>query len=179
MRLNFNLPTILMLLGAIILANCLSSPVPEENPVNQEVTIEDELIILGASNRAGLQLPEYKVWFDTTYQSYALDTSMLTSIKPMLENFKVQMILGTWCSDSQREVPRMYKVLDFLNVPEDNIIQVCVDQSKTKPEELLEKYNFEYVPTFIFINSDKEIGQIVEMPTESLEKDILGFLSES
>ncbi len=30
-----------------------------------------------------------------------------------------------------------------------------------------------FVPTFIFYRNDEEIGRIVEMPYESLEKDML------
>ena len=168
-----------LLMSPFLFMNCSSNKDENTENINQEVTIDDELLILGTCNREGLQLPEYKVWFEPTYESYKLDTASLAAIHPKMKIFQVHIILGTWCEDSQREVPGLYKILDYLGVPDEDIFQICVDRSKTKPEDLLLDYNVEYVPTLIFRNNGREVGQIIEMPSESLEKDILGFLSDS
>lgn len=84
----------------------------------------------------------------------------------------VLIFFGTWCHDSQREVPRMLKILETVGLPADNIEMVTLDYSKADPGGLAVAHAVEFTPTFIFYRQQKEIGRIVEKPATSLEEAI-------
>jgi thiol-disulfide isomerase/thioredoxin len=85
--------------------------------------------------------------------------------------------MGTWCSDSRRDSPAFFKLMDFLNVKNKKLKLIAMSLEKNTPDSLekgLEIYN---IPTFIFKKDGKEINRIVEFPIETLEKDIFNILS--
>ena len=81
--------------------------------------------------------------------------------------------MGTWCSDSRREVPRFFKILDKLNYDQKNVTLICVDRKKAAQTGNVDKLKIELVPTLIFYKDNAEIGRIVESPKETLEKDLM------
>jgi thiol-disulfide isomerase/thioredoxin len=81
--------------------------------------------------------------------------------------------MGTWCSDSRREVPRMLKVLDIIGFPKENLSIINVDRNKKGIADEADDLNIELVPTFILYEDEKEIGRIIETPEETLEKDLV------
>ena len=86
--------------------------------------------------------------------------------------------MGTWCSDSQREIPNFYKLLDEANFDYKNLELVTVDKKK-KAKGLEKGFDIIRVPTFIFYKNGKEIGRFVEHALEgsTIEDDILKIIS--
>jgi thiol-disulfide isomerase/thioredoxin len=86
-----------------------------------------------------------------------------------------------WCSDSQREVPYLYKILDKVNFDRDDVSLVGVDEDKIVPgisDEKRQDLNIINVPTIIVLdNEGKEINRIVEFPQETLEEDFYKIIS--
>ncbi len=101
---------------------------------------------------------------------------MLNEVKT---DYTIKIVMGTWCSDSRREVPRFYKLLDELKLVDEEITLINVDRMKKVPEINMDDLNILLVPTFIIYRGGKEIGRIVETPIETLEKDLLNILSNS
>jgi thiol-disulfide isomerase/thioredoxin len=87
------------------------------------------------------------------------------------------IVLGTWCSDSKREVPRFFRVFDKLGWDKEIITMYAVDKGKTLPE--FEKLNLdiERVPTFLIYNADELVGTIVETPETSFEEELIRILA--
>jgi thiol-disulfide isomerase/thioredoxin len=85
--------------------------------------------------------------------------------------------MGTWCEDSQHQVPGFYQVLEQLKFDEKQVSLIIVDRTKTTPDHLEKDKNITNVPTFIFYKNGKELQRIVESPVESLEKDMLKIVS--
>lgn len=122
----------------------------------------------------------YNSWFIPEYEDYSVDTSTLNVLKKsLLDNITITIVIGTWCSDSQRETPRFVKILEYLDFDLDNITAIGVNRKKQAPNTEVNELNINYVPTIIFFKDNKEIGRIVESPEESLEKDMVKFLSPS
>ncbi|HXI11357.1 MAG TPA: HEAT repeat domain-containing protein [Thermoanaerobaculia bacterium] len=89
---------------------------------------------------------------------------------------RLEVYLGTWCDDSQREVPRLLKILESLETVHKTTLPVsyvAVDRSKKKPEALLQNKSIEKVATFILFRGNEEIGRIVETPDGLLEDHLL------
>ena len=165
---------IIPLISFLILLGCASSK--ELNTiVFSEQTNQD--ILTGNGNREVLKKEPFASWYINEYANYNVDIETLEKISNEgLKNITVQVILGTWCPDSRREVPRFYKIMDHLNYPEEKIILIGVNRNKEAPVKKFQDLQIERVPTFIFYKKQNEIGRIVETPLKSLEKDLLNII---
>lgn len=134
-------------------------------------------ILIGFSNREAFIDTNFSWWFDSGYKFYRPDTNVIADLKRVSSDYTITIVMGTWCSDSRREVPRFYKILDELNYSDENIKLINVDRDKVGIDNGVDSLNIELVPTFIIYNNDKEIGRIIETPNESLEKDMSKILN--
>lgn len=91
---------------------------------------------------------------------------------------EITVYLGTWCSDSRREVPRFWRALDQTGgmVPF-TVEYVAVDEDKREPAGLLEGVDLQYVPTFVVRRDGEEIGRVVEVARDGIEGDLLALLT--
>lgn len=97
-------------------------------------------------------------------------------IENSLSGIKIKVVLGTWCHDSQVQVPRFFKILTEADYKKDTAEILCVNLDKKIPGKNISSLNIKRVPTFIFYQDEKEIGRIVESPKQSLEEDMLNIL---
>jgi thiol-disulfide isomerase/thioredoxin len=93
-------------------------------------------------------------------------------------DLKVMILFGTWCHDSEREVPRMLKLLAKSGVEEENISLISLDIRKEDPEYRAKALDVRLTPTFIFLTGGAELGRIVERPKVNLEHDIKTMLRQ-
>jgi hypothetical protein len=148
------------------------------NTARGKVNIPLQDTIIGYFDFAELQNEPYNLWYETEYASYSLDTATLNNeVINNVEQVEMTVVIGTWCSDSQREIPRFVKILNYLEYDTQKIIAIGVNRNKKAPFTEVDELNIEYVPTIIFKYEGKEIGRIIESPEESLEKDILSIVS--
>ena len=139
----------------------------------------EEDIICGYCNQEGLASGQFNSWFEPEYKSYVVDDSTLLTINTdLLLSCNIVVVLGTWCSDSQREIPRLLKILDFIQFPRENLKLICVDRSKNAEGTEVENLDIQLVPTIIFYNGGTELGRIIEAPEVSLESDIAKILGQ-
>ena len=142
-------------------------------------TIDDSMMLLGRIDEKGLNGDDFIEWYQENYEAHELDTTSIKEINKKIKQTQIKMFMGTWCSDSQREVPAFYKILNQTDFDHTNLEVIAVSQEKDTPNKLEEGFAIEYVPTIIFYKNDKEIGRYVEVAQETLEKDILAILNES
>jgi len=148
----------------------------------QSVSVDGLPMLLGRIDRQSLLAPDYASWFQTEYNTYTVNDKALEGVESRLKGVSVEVFMGTWCSDSQRDVPRFYKIMDYLKWNEKNCVLIAVDDHpdrlKTSPLGEERGKNIEFVPTFIFSRNGTEIGRIVEMPKRSLEADMAEILTK-
>lgn len=118
------------------------------------------------------QILDHFPQFKKNYLSYQPDTTLFQRLKQISNPVEIVTILGTWCSDSRREVPKYMKLMDDLKNEQITNRFICVDRSKRDAAGVAEKFNIEYVPTFIVLSDGKEIGRIIETPEISFEEDL-------
>ena len=111
--------------------------------------------------------------FKVNYQSYQPSAELVSSFKADLpEALEVRVLFGTWCHDSEREVPRLLKLLNLAGMPDESVEMYALDLKKKDPGGMADAMGIKYTPTFIFYVGGREIGRIVERPEESLISDI-------
>lgn len=149
-------------------------------PQDKFKTIVDEksgkTMLVGEVTREAFADTSYSWWFNSEYENYSPDDSVLDSIFLKSSDVNVVIVLGTWCSDSRREVPRFLKIADLLNISSERLKLICVDRDKKDLTGETDSLLIELVPTFIFYREGKEIGRITETPIETLEKDFNGIV---
>lgn len=138
---------------------------------------EEYTDIIGLFDRKELSNNPHAEWFDQNYSDYNLDQKTLDKLKPLFKDLEITVFMGTWCSDSRKEIPVFYKLIDKLNFDEESIELIGMTLEKTTPDSLELNQNLINVPTFIFKKDGKEINRIVEFPLETIEKDILEILT--
>jgi thiol-disulfide isomerase/thioredoxin len=119
---------------------------------------------------------EMKEKFGSEYPAYQPDSISVKKLQSLIAGIEITLVLGKWCGDCQREVPRFYKVLDMAGVSETAINLICVDESKNAPDGLIDGLSIKHVPTFILSANNKEIGRITELPLATLENDMVTIL---
>ena len=142
-----------------------------ESAVAQDVDQKD--ILIGPFQRKDLEKEPYKEWFTSNYESYTPSSEEMKMITENINDYKITVFMGTWCSDSKREVPRLFKMLDESGYDSADLKLIAVDESKETPSGIEKEYDVEYVPTIIFEKNGKEVNRFVEYPQgESLEHDL-------
>lgn len=110
--------------------------------------------------------------FANNYSDYQLSEEEITAIKAVADKVTINVFFGTWCHDSEREVPRLLQSLKNSQV---KVSLIALDDNKSDPEGLAKQSAIKYTPTFIIYASGVEIGRIIERPEQSLAEDILAI----
>ena len=168
-----------ILLGVILLISINSCA--QRVIVNREVeSHKDGKILLGTQTLDQFHKEPYKTWFDEEYNRYQIDEPSLTELKKeKLNSYSLVVFVGSWCSDSHREFPRLIKILNALKYNTEKMQIIAVNRKKESPAGEEGLYNISRVPTIIVKKYGKEIGRITEMPeTGFLEKDLLNILKK-
>ena len=119
-----------------------------------------------------------------TDKTFVLDTSEFTlsdedlkQVTHWPDDLHIDIYFGTWCHDSQREVPKMLNILKENNGISSQLI--ALDYDKSDPQGLANTNGIKYTPTFIVSMGNKELGRIIERPTLSLVADITAMIAKN
>ncbi len=137
----------------------------------------DEPMLVGTIERGMLENSEDYYWYIPEFEEYQVDSLTLDKFDGLLEDKQITVVMGTWCGDSHREVPRFFKILDYLNYSSDKVYLIAVNRQKLGIADEVNELNIERVPTFIIYDKNRnELGRIIESTDKSLEKDLLKIL---
>ena len=150
---------------------------------NHEEKQNKSSFLLGKINKEAFSEAPYADWFTRGYNQYIPDANIINTLKEQLPSYTITAFMGTWCGDSKRETPRLYKILDAAEFPLDRLTLIAVARSaeayKQSPGGEHEGKNIHRVPTIIIYKDGKELNRIVESPVVSLEQDILHIIENN
>lgn len=168
-------------LAVLTAVNCGSTNQKEQNeqpePVANEVAEQQDEVLVGTIEQEDLEQAPHLSWFDPMYQSYTPSADALQVIKDNINDYDIKLFMGTWCADSQREVPKFLKLLELSGYNMSNLEIIAVEEDKTLPDNRQEEYKVVYVPTIIFLKNAEEVNRFVEYPQETFEEDIAAIVS--
>jgi hypothetical protein len=145
-------------------------------------------LLLGTVD-AGAILAAFPDWPEDL-EDWLPDAAAITALRQVASSTDILCVLGTWCGDSQREVPRFWRLLEITANPNLRFTMVAVGRSTDAAAEQAlaglglgasyrADHRTEKIPTFIFSSEGREIGRIVETPQVSLEADALTILESA
>jgi hypothetical protein len=139
-------------------------------------------MLIGYTTREAFKDTSFSWWFDSEYEMYEPDSVIAPQLKEKMDNVSIKIAMGTWCSDSRREIPRFLKITDAIGYPSDKITFISVNREKFAEIKKVtgepEEFKVDLVPTIFFYRNNEEIGRIEEMPAETLEQDMLKIISK-
>jgi thiol-disulfide isomerase/thioredoxin len=178
--------TILIFIAIVYLSGCNSSkhaavqdmtqPSLPAEPVKFDY-YEQTSWLLGFFEPVMMKREPHAAWFMNGFDSYTPSSASMNMLMDLpKDDLTIKIILGSWCPDSRREVPRFMKILDIWKFPADRVTFIGTDVNKISPIGDYESLDIERVPTFIFYRNNIEAGRIIEVPKTSLEQDIVNIL---
>jgi hypothetical protein len=163
----------------LILTGCRTSKPVVVKPAGTNFS-EQITWLLGYINPDQFSKPPHSEWFIKGFDAYVPEQEVIEKLKQAVkDDLSIQIVMGTWCPDSRREVPRFMKILNLIDFPAGNVTVIGVDNSKQAPVGGYDKLEIERVPTFIFLRNKVEAGRIIENPVTSLEQDMLNILTRN
>ena len=117
-------------------------------------------------------------WFQKNYESYIVDEVIQNEDFSKLNEYNIEIFMNTKCHDSEREVPRLLKILNTLNFSNENLRIVLLNSEKKTIDGLEIGKDITNTPTIIFLKNSNEENRIVEFPFENLEKDIFRIIND-
>lgn len=88
---------------------------------------------------------------------------------------QIDVYFGTWCGDSRREVPRLWKTIEG-GTPPFTIRYIAMPRDKAR-RKYPEGVSVAQLPTFIVKRAGKEVGRVVETAPDGIEADLLTLLN--
>ena len=122
--------------------------------------------------------PDWKAIYDAYTPDAATVAKIGDAAAKAKGDLRIEVIFGSWCSDSLDQVPAFLKILDQAGKDAIPAVYTGVPRAKEKRGDLMTKLKIEAIPTFIVYRKDAEIGRIVETPKTTLEADLLEILSK-
>jgi len=160
--------TLIFLLPLLISAQDLNKIIVEEK--------SGKPFAIGYCNNEVFADSNFSWWFKPEYENCEINSNDIDAIKERISDLHIKIVLGTWCSDSRREVPRFLKILNEINFNMNNLKIICVDRDKKADGTEVENLNIKFVPTFILFRGGNEISRIVETPQTTLQEDLKKML---
>jgi hypothetical protein len=163
----------------ILCVGCCLTALPPAVPAAAEEAAAGEVILTGTLTREEIEaaMPE---WVGLAMEA-EIDRRAAQALAAVPEGARVTVYLGTWCSDSRREISRLWRALDEIGYEAGSglpfeLEYIGVDRDKREPGGRAVAAEVLYVPTFVVQRQGKEVGRIVEESPRSIEEDLLALL---
>lgn len=123
------------------------------------------------------EIPEFR----HNREAYQPQEQWLSFLRKATSKYALVVAMGTWCSDSREQVPRLLKIHEELGKesPFSQITLLGVDRSKkVVPVAAFPFGAVERVPTMVVTFGGAEVGRVVETPlAPTLEEDLVRILA--
>lgn len=110
--------------------------------------------------------------FKKEFDSHIPEVKDVNNFK-MLKGSDLVVFFGVWCHDSQREVPRLLKLIDTSGVNLNSVTLIAINQKKELPQSYQDQFKVKYTPTFFVLQQQQVIAKLVEKPKNSITQDLL------
>jgi thiol-disulfide isomerase/thioredoxin len=132
-----------------------------------------------------LEWPELEAvpgWLEE-YHAAQPDPVVIERLRTAAGSYRIVTVLGSWCEDSEREVPRLVRVLDELEVPifEHRMIGVDrmrrIDDAELAIAAGVERTVARVATIVVFDGDGLELGRIVETAEKPIEQLLVDFIA--
>lgn len=113
--------------------------------------------------------------FQASYDSFIVTPEQIATLQSIDRKLRLVILFGSWCHDSQREVPRLLKLLDAADNKNIAVSLIGIGLGKAEPKAVVAQYELAFTPTVIVFDGAREIGRIIESPKQNWAADLHGL----
>jgi hypothetical protein len=160
-----------------------AAPAAPAPPAGAPAAASDPQVLLGPVTREQVEAA-VPAWVEAGIEA-SPDVAAARALAGVAPGAEVTVLLGTWCSDSRREISRLWKALDEIGATSGGgaggglpftLTYIGVDEAKREPAAVVAAAGLKYVPTLIVRRDGREVGRIVESSPHGVEVDLLALL---
>lgn len=136
---------------------------------------DDRPELVGPLSRAEIEagVPD---WVAAQIES-APDADQAARMAAAGEGSRVTVYLGTWCSDSRRELSRFWRAIDEAGGEVAfELAYIGIRRDKEQRDPALQEVGLQFVPTFVVERDGVELGRMVEVSPNGIEYDLAALL---
>ncbi len=117
------------------------------------------------------------------YDAGEPDPAALERLGSATGSYRIVSVLGSWCHDSRREIPRLVKVLDQLSTPVFSHEMIGVDRTRRIDDPEVASFagierTVDLVATIaVFDDAGVELGRVVETAEKPIEELLIEFIA--
>ncbi|GAA4357730.1 thioredoxin family protein [Kangiella marina] len=112
-------------------------------------------------------------------RNHDINANALAALNEVTTPTQIIAFFGTWCHDSQREIPNLLKLKEQLNNPNIQLQLIALDRTKSDKQGLAKKAQVQYTPTIIVYQNQVELGRIVETTSQPIELELLNIIRKN
>lgn len=116
----------------------------------------------------------FKIYVDR----YNPDEKAIEYLNDFPDSVEVKVFFGNWCRESKKYIPGLVKTFNIADNDRIEVNYIAVDTQKKLPQEFLNMFEIEYIPTVVVLKGNVEAGRIVEKPRELIETDFVEILKK-
>lgn len=151
---------------------------PVINTIRYDKDVNDS-ILYGACDMGFIrQFTPYAEYFNMYFDEFTFSQDSLMQYHAQLNTVDITIVMGSWCSDSQEQVPKLLKIYEEMGGSEERLKVICVDRNKEVEGIDIQAMDIKLVPTFIISRDGKEIGRIIETPEYTMVRDLRDILKQ-
>jgi alkanesulfonate monooxygenase SsuD/methylene tetrahydromethanopterin reductase-like flavin-dependent oxidoreductase (luciferase family) len=136
------------------------------------IAAEEEIV--GPLTRETLY-EKYPDW-QAVAAAYQPKPACVDALRSFGREVRIEIYLGTWCSDSKAQVSAFFKVLEMADSPLFQTVCTGIPEDKAKRAPFYQGKDIVKLPTFLVYVAGQEVGRIVETPERSVEEDLVRIL---
>ena len=108
--------------------------------------------------------------------AYQPKPDFVEKLRAIGREVRIEIYLGTWCSDSKAHVSEYFKIMEMADNPLVQTACFGIPEDKAKREAYTRGKDIAKLPTFLVFVDGREAGRIVETPEKSVEEDLVRIL---
>src|SRR5271157_5225201 len=102
---------LIILIAMMTIVMCINAQEINKTKIDEKSQM---VVLIGLCNREGLKSDIFKTYYDTEYNAYTTNAIDIGNLRAVLvnKNITVTIVMGSWCGDSQEQVPHFFKIID-------------------------------------------------------------------
>ena len=140
------------------------------------ISVYGKLELLGPLSKEEI-LENFPDW-QVEVASYVPNLEVIEKLQALPSEINIEIFLGTWCSDTKRNVSAYFKIMDMVDNPLIMTTYIGIPEEDDSRKPFIEGKNITKVPTFVIFMNNQEKGRIIENPIKSIEEDLLDIINK-
>ncbi len=110
--------------------------------------------------------------FRQSYDNFEPDSNDIKNFS-LLNNMEAVIFFGLWCHDSQREIPRLIKIMQQSDTEFKSFKLIAINTSKEVEAQYAEKFEVNFTPTIFILKNNQILATMVEKPSTTITQELL------